>query len=318
MSSLKHIKHIQNITPSLLELLKSAMFGGEIPNEFSSYVDYVAGDIVYRVTDDGDIIIYSANIDIPAGSEFNEDEWEVINVVGGIGGTVISDLEPENRSVDTWIKPITYTSYDISSITMQISHTFFDVEYIRNVSTEQDGEYVLVEEKYSYDELPVGSTPENTIASVVNIVGEPELGGGVRIIPPCSNGYPILRLTGGFSGNTNITGFDTGSLEYIGDSVFSDCINLNQLVIQSPLITISPGAFSNTGLTTLDLPDTVESVIGAFTNCTSLTTVTVRNRDTVLTDAFIGSAVEIIYGLSGSTAQEYAIANGINFITMEI
>ena len=80
---------------------------------------------------------------------------------------------------------------------------------------------------------------------------------------------------------TSVT-IPTGT-EIIRQDCFSDCTSLASVTIPSTVLTIERNSFYKTALTTVEIPDSVESIgVEAFGECTSLTTVA------------IGSGVSII------------------------
>jgi len=67
------------------------------------------------------------------------------------------------------------------------------------------------------------------------------------------------------------------SMTKIGSYAFKDCEKLSQINFPKNLKEIEYGAFSNTGFTELDLPETLEDISSAFKSCKNLTKVTLSN-----------------------------------------
>lgn len=66
----------------------------------------------------------------------------------------------------------------------------------------------------------------------------------------------------------------SNTIEGIGNKAFVNCTNLNEITLQEGLKEILSDAFSNTGLTSANIPNTVEKIdINAFKECKTLTEV---------------------------------------------
>ena len=78
-------------------------------------------------------------------------------------------------------------------------------------------------------------------------------------------------------------------------------------------------AFSNSGITSVIIPKNVEMIyMGAFYNCTSLTDITILNKNCFIydePDAIYDGA--IIHGHTGSTAEKYALKYGRVFVPIQ-
>ncbi|WP_176220669.1 leucine-rich repeat protein [Cohnella massiliensis] len=124
----------------------------------------------------------------------------------------------------------------------------------------------------------------------------------------------------------------------IGEGAFAENKNLTSLTLPSTLNDLGFGAFYGTGLTSIEIPPYVTSIsenafastkletvvipstvtdIGtrAFYFCFNLKSIVIENPNTVISDVVIGTIPQqtTIVGHVGSFAEEYAIANNINF-----
>ena len=144
---------------------------------------------------------------------------------------------------------------------------------------------------------------------------------------------------GAFSSCSNLYDISIPStVTYIGRTAFSDCISLNDITIPGGLRTIESRLFDGCrGLINITIPNNVTSIgysafqdcvnlqtvdipasvteIGysAFDGCSRLTTLKIRNPNCDFPWTSICPKSTIIYGYSGSTAEEYAKENGIQF-----
>lgn len=102
-------------------------------------------------------------------------------------------------------------------------------------------------------------------------------------------------------------------------SGFYGCENLESVVI-SDAVNIDVYSFTNcTSLTSVTIPDTVTSIgDSAFEGCTALKEITLPASVTSIANrAFYGSGIETIYGYTGSYAETYCTDNGITFVAIE-
>ncbi|MEK5165834.1 leucine-rich repeat protein [Paenibacillus sp. FSL R5-0527] len=172
--------------------------------------------------------------------------------------------------------------------------------------------------------------------------------GGNIVIPDSIEGYSVVGIKGSYRG----TSYKPGAFEnnpnivsvvipdgvtFIGENAFSGSVNLTSVTLPSTLNNIADGVFANTSLTSIVIPSNVtrigmsafkgtklESVvipptvteigIGAFEHCYNLKSIIIENPNTIVS-SFIGTIPQqtTIVGHVGSSAEEYAIANNINF-----
>lgn len=281
MSTLTLVKRIERVSPTLLDLLQSAVTGGNDIFEYDPTVNYTEGAYVYIVNEDGTVVIYKAITDITSTGTFNPLEWVVVNGLGDYSGIVISETEPTNPDIDSWFKPLRYMDVDIENITMEIDPYYIDYRYKYNNTL------------YQFSNLPVGASVENTTAVVYKLLDAPTLVGR-RSLSETINGFYIEGIeTAAFEGYTELTSFDTNTLSYIDPIAFKGCTSLSEVVFGEYFTTIGDNAFEG---------------------CTSLTTITVNNPNTTFgTNAFKDTALATIKGHSGSTAEAFATAGGYTF-----
>lgn len=107
------------------------------------------------------------------------------------------------------------------------------------------------------------------------------------------------------------------SVASIGDWAFYKCENLKSVIIPNSVVTIGNRAFSDcNGLQNVSIGNNCANIGNyAFDNCYSLKEITIpENVFSIGIDAF--NKCEVIYGYSGSEAQNYAEKNGINFVSI--
>lgn len=123
-----------------------------------------------------------------------------------------------------------------------------------------------------------------------------------------------------FSGCNSLTSIIIpNSVNYIYSYAFRDCTSLKSIVLSSNLIEIGYGAFEKCqALKEIVIPQSVKKIgYYALENCLSLNKVTIYSPDVELDSSiFNGDLVVKIYGLTGSTAQEYATKNNISFVSI--
>lgn len=105
----------------------------------------------------------------------------------------------------------------------------------------------------------------------------------------------------------------------IGNQAFDGCTGLKTINFPDSLINISPYAFREcSALESVTIPENVTSIsIEAFSYCSSLKEITIMNPECSIGNGAISNSYGVysgvIYGLEGSTAQEYAVQNGNDF-----
>ncbi len=100
---------------------------------------------------------------------------------------------------------------------------------------------------------------------------------------------------------------------------FAYCDSLKEVNLRDGIEEIGAYAFSGcAALETINIPATVQEIgRQAFANCTSLSEMVIPSSVTEIgTNVFSGCGDLTIYGFSGSAAQSYASANGIDFETV--
>ena len=163
------------------------------------------------------------------------------------------------------------------------------------------------------------------------------------IVPSHINGEKVTGIAAnGFKFITNRYGIVLpDSVVKIGDYAFSDCPQVTFVVLGDNLKELGAYAFNNNyALQVVNLPSSLEvikegafnncykisSIITnaaqidskAFSNCTSLTSVTIKNKDAVIaTDAFDNCNSELtIYGYKNTDAEKIANEKGYNFVEL--
>ena len=119
------------------------------------------------------------------------------------------------------------------------------------------------------------------------------------------------------SGLTSIT--IPNSVTSIGDYAFYSCSGLTSITIPNSVTSIGKWAFCDcSNLPSIVIPESVTSIGKYAFNCSSLTNVTILNKDCTIVEspATLGdSTVTTIYGYEGSTAETYANNYGYKFVS---
>ena len=131
-----------------------------------------------------------------------------------------------------------------------------------------------------------------------------------------------------FSGCTSLASITIpDSVTSIGYDAFSGCTSLTSVKIGDSVTSIGNSAFSGcTSLASITIPDSVTYIgYNAFGNCTSLESVTIPDSVTYIDEEAFGYYISnngerkkingfTIYGISGTTAEQYAKNNSFNFV----
>lgn len=107
----------------------------------------------------------------------------------------------------------------------------------------------------------------------------------------------------------------------ISPGLFKDCSSLKNITLQENLYAIGAGAFSGTGITALEIPESVE-IVGALPARQGLLNLSGLPQDppgNPLTNKqeLIIDAEGTIFGTSGSEAEKYAKENNIEFVDID-
>lgn len=106
---------------------------------------------------------------------------------------------------------------------------------------------------------------------------------GTTLVAGCSNsiipdGVQTLGY-GAFSGCENLTSIDIpNSVTEIGAYAFSGCTALAEVNIPNSVEYIEEGAFKNSGLTNIEVPETIRNLNGVFCGCEKLKVATVKGK----------------------------------------
>ena len=85
------------------------------------------------------------------------------------------------------------------------------------------------------------------------------------------------------------------NIDYIGISAFKDCINLRKVEIPEGIEKIFAGAFAETALEEINIPQSVKYLgFGAFSGCTKLKKVSLPSTCEINGDPFLGCNKELI------------------------
>ena len=109
------------------------------------------------------------------------------------------------------------------------------------------------------------------------------------------------------------------SVTSIGEYAFSSCNGLTSIEIPESVTSIGNSAFHYcTGLTSITIPEGVTSIgEAAFYYCTELASITIENPECEIYDSAITIPnSSVIYGYDDSTAQDYALAHGNEFVSL--
>lgn len=299
MANMTLVKTINRQTPTMIDKLVGFVFGDSVINLYDPTQTYTPDDYIFMPTDDGGIMFYQC-VEMTTG-EFDINSWKPISVMDIMGsGTVISETRPIGYSTSTWLKPISYSHEDVESLIPEMSPAslIYSIDYVNNIAH-------------------IASYNEGTF-------------NGIVATPKTIEGYPLYYIdTNAFLNVRGITKlYITDNILSIGAGAFmitntdeTDTLGfLTDVVFGYGLTSIPTSAFSGQiKLTSVDFPGTIESISElAFNGCTSIKTVSLRNRYTSIADtAFDGcTALTTVYGYPNSTAEEFATAKGLTFISL--
>lgn len=256
----------------------------------------------------------------PASSPIEDFEYEFEDGTVTITGYIGTDLEIvipdtiEKRPV-TVIGEEAFMNYDMTSIVIPEGITTID----NNAFTDCNNlESIVLPDSLYYisthsglDDTSWYENQSDGILYINNILYEYKNGDRSDAMEEIkiNNGTKVVA-DGAFSNCKNITSVSMpDSLEHIGKEAFYGCNNLKSINLSNNLKSIDLKAFFNcTNLNSMDIPESVESIEndaigynGSYYMFTTQMEIS-RNKDF------------IIYGKSGSEAENYANNENINFV----
>lgn len=99
----------------------------------------------------------------------------------------------------------------------------------------------------------------------------------------------------------------------ISDGAFESCTSLTKVNLPEGLESIKSSAFYKTALTSITIPESVKTIGKNAFGDTKLTRIDVLNPDCTIEENAFAGFTGTMYGYMGSTAELYAVNNGINF-----
>ena len=145
------------------------------------------------------------------------------------------------------------------------------------------------------------------------------------VFPGTNNGKTVTKVEGNiFKGkpysNSVVAAVFSEGIAIIGDSAFVNCARLRFVKFPNTLTAIMPYAFQNTPLSgDIVFPEALETIsANAFSKCANLRSVTISNPTCEINNTAFEGANEklVIYGLSGSTAEKFAILHKFEFVSI--
>lgn len=188
-------------------------------------------------------------------------------------------------------------------------------EEVGDILLQQQGEETIttgsVSGDYIYTELVSGG------ARIDDYIGA----GGHVVIPEALNGRVVKEIgTDAFNGCTSLTDVTIPDMvTSLGLRSFYNCPNLESVFLGNGITSIGNGSFwGGHALRKLIIPASVTSIgYAAFNGCNALLSINIPASVTTIGGVVFGGCdLLTIHGVTGSTAQTYAIANSIPFVAM--
>ena len=105
------------------------------------------------------------------------------------------------------------------------------------------------------------------------------------------------------------------TVEVIGPSVFTNCINLKEVNLGNGVKEIQTAAFLNTAIEEIVLPESlVELKYGAFSTYSLKSATVTANLTTIEIGSFISGEDFVMYGPAGCAAESYAAEEGYSYV----
>ena len=210
---------------------------------------------------------------------------------------VATDKVTENEKL--WIKDLNLNSVEPEE-TNYTSEEIESSEYLYAIGKTKP-EYVVAKFNNDYTEVVITKNGEESDGIIQEF-------SPWTIVSPMSDKKATLQKAIVKNGIANLeSGFG-------GGGIFSDCINLKDVILPSGLIYIGQNCFINCkSLTNISLPDSVTSIEAhAFRDCSSLTSITISNSvKSIGYDAFgrCSSLTNITIPESVTSIEQWAFKN---------
>ena len=175
-----------------------------------------------------------------------------------------------------------------------------------NLTWSLEGNKLIISGSGNMYDYSAGNAPWSDITSYISSV---EIQDGVTSIG--SNAFYGCTVTNEFIVPDTIT--------EIGEGAFENCFQLKVPILPPNVTTINESVFENcTALTSVELPLNIAEVCdGAFDGCNSIQSITVYNPNCVMPSYWITANDDaVIYGYSGSTAEEFAENEDKEFVSI--
>lgn len=152
-------------------------------------------------------------------------------------------------------------------------------------------------------------------------VGDNAFAGCVNLTSCSSLYYTGVTQIGNsaFEGCTNFAIVLPATLTSVGDRAFAGCVEARRLILPAALREISSTAFQGCDkLSLIFCPKEVTALdLDAFVECAGLREIWVLNTEAAIRGSLADGAQVTVCGLPGSTAEQYAAENGLDFDPME-